>query len=141
MRAALLSFLLFGAALAPGVASAQSATTRAAVTESTSNALGEPNTVVAETALTPPAPIAETVPSERHRHAVWTPGYWGWEEARFVWHHGRYRTPPERGMRWVEPRWMARPHGWALVSGGWTAEPEPEPEPFVAWPGRRPARD
>lgn len=142
MKSVLLSLLLLGASLTPAVAAAQAMSptlTKAATAGAASSEPAvstDPPSIVAETTLSPPAPIQEAEPSERPRHGVWTPGYWGWEGDYFVWHEGRVRAPPEAGMRWVEPRWMARSNGWALTSGGWTSEPVVEPREFVAQPGR-----
>src|SRR5437762_3094055 len=125
MKSAFLSFLLLGASLAPGLASAQSMTHKHLMSAEPSMTEPDlfaspapmPNAVVAETAIAPPAPLPEIQPAEHHHDAVWTAGYWSWEHDRFVWNAGRFRAPPRDGMNWVAPRWTARNNGWALTAG------------------------
>lgn len=71
----------------------------------------------------PPPPVAERPTRERpHARAVWTPGYWEWDQddARFVWVAGSWRVPPA-GTVWVSGRWLHDTGGWYWSPGGWQA--------------------
>ena len=43
----------------------------------------------------PPPPRAEARPPQPSVHATWTPGYWHWHAARWVWIGGSWEVPPE----------------------------------------------
>ena len=78
-------------------------------------------TVVAPTA--PPPPRDE--PSAREEvapapEAVWAPGQWQWDGARWVWVTGAWRLPPRQGMAWQAPRWRSEDRGFVFVPGGWS---------------------
>ena len=49
-------------------------------------------------ALSPPAPVVETIPPPPVPGSVWTPGYWSWNGVEYVWVPGSLRP----GGRWFE---------------------------------------
>ncbi len=55
-------------------------------------------------------------------NAVWTPGYWQWNGAAYVWIAGAYRVPPSAGQRWTPSTWRVGVggRGAVFVPGGWT---------------------
>lgn len=69
--------------------------------------------------IAPPAPIVEVAPAVPALGYVWTPGYWNWNGARYIWIRGAYALPPRVGAAFVPGRWVARPRGWAFVRGHW----------------------
>ena len=69
--------------------------------------------------LAPPAPVAETPPPPPAPAAVWTPGYWSWDGARYVWVPGQYVVPPFPGAIWVGGRWVHSGPHWGWVDGHW----------------------
>lgn len=69
--------------------------------------------------VAPPAPVAETIPPPPTPGSVWTPGFWSWNGARFVWVPGRYVIPPFPAAVWVGGRWMHYGHRWAWRDGRW----------------------
>ena len=69
----------------------------------------------------PPAPRHE-VYSVRDRPGpdyVWVDGYWAGEPGHYTWVEGRWDRPPQRGARWVAPRWDHRDGRYVFVRGYW----------------------
>lgn len=65
-----------------------------------------------------PAPQPE-VAYYTARKAVWTPGYWMWNGAGYVWIAGSWRIPEAAGMTWVAPTWRPSRRGTSIyVPGG-----------------------
>ncbi len=53
------------------------------------------------------------------RKAVWTPGYWMWNGAGYLWIVGSWRIPETTGMTWVAPTWRPSRRGTSIyVPGG-----------------------
>ena len=50
---------------------------------------------------------------------VWTPGYWRWTGADYVWVSGRWVMPPQATAVWVRGHWVHRTGGWVWVAGHW----------------------
>ena len=69
--------------------------------------------------IAPPAPIVETPPPPPAPAAVWTPGYWSWDGARYVWVPGQYVVAPFPGAIWVGGRWVHSGPHWGWVDGHW----------------------
>ena len=69
--------------------------------------------------LTPPPPVVETPPPPPVAGQVWTPGYWSWDGARYVWVPGRYVVAPFPDAVWVGGRWVHRGPRWGWVDGHW----------------------
>jgi len=69
--------------------------------------------------VTPPPPVVETPPSPPVAGQVWTPGYWSWDGARYVWVPGRYVVAPFPDAVWVGGRWVHRGPRWGWVDGHW----------------------
>jgi hypothetical protein len=70
-------------------------------------------------ALSPPAPVVETIPPAPAPGTVWTPGYWSWNGVEYVWVPGQYVVAPFPGAVWIGGRWVARGHHWTWVDGRW----------------------
>lgn len=72
----------------------------------------------------PPAPKVDTAPQPdvayyTARRAVWTPGYWMWNGAGYIWITGSWRIPEATGMTWVAPTWRPTRRGTSIyVPGG-----------------------
>jgi hypothetical protein len=67
----------------------------------------------------PPAPRVEVAPVVAVRKAVWTPGYWMWNGAGYIWIAGSWRIPEAAGMTWVAPAWRPSRRGGSIyVPGG-----------------------
>jgi len=70
--------------------------------------------------VSPPAPRVEAVPAlPVAGYYVWTPGYWRWDGARYVWIPGIYVAPPHAGAVWVPGHWVAGRRGWVWAGGHW----------------------
>ncbi len=69
----------------------------------------------------PPAPRAEATPPPRPALA-WTPGYWQWDGARWLWIAGAWRQPPSPSATWIPDCWLRRAAGAVFLPGGWSVE-------------------
>jgi hypothetical protein len=73
-----------------------------------------------------PPPVVKVEPAPQPevayytaRRAVWTPGYWMWNGAGYVWIAGSWRIPEATGMTWVAPTWRPSRRGTSIyVPGG-----------------------
>jgi hypothetical protein len=81
--------------------------------------VASPASVGFSVALSPPAPVVETVPPPPTPGGAWTPGYWSWDGVKYVWVPGQYAVPPFPGAVWIGGRWV--PHGarWVWLNGHW----------------------
>ena len=70
-------------------------------------------------ALTPPAPIVETVPPPPAPGTVWTRGYWSRDGVKYVWVAGQYVVAPFPDALWIGGRWVHRGDHWTWVDGHW----------------------
>lgn len=77
-------------------------------------------TVEAPRAPPPPRDERGAQQDKPAREAVWTPGYWHWDGARFSWVAGAWRIPPSPQHRWAPAAWIRGRAGLRLVPGGWT---------------------
>jgi hypothetical protein len=50
---------------------------------------------------------------------IWTPGYWPWNGATYVWVSGSWVRPPRTTAVWVPGHWVSRGAGWVWVPGHW----------------------
>jgi hypothetical protein len=66
----------------------------------------------------PPAPVTETVTVAPHPGWLWHPGYYRWEENKYVWTAGEW-TEPRPGYRWEPHAWVKEGKGWRLREGEW----------------------
>jgi len=67
----------------------------------------------------PPAPRTEVIgvaPSTSH---VWVPGYWSYQNGRWVWIKGHYEVRPRLNATWVPGHWDRTTRGWAWTPGHW----------------------
>jgi hypothetical protein len=69
--------------------------------------------------VAPPAPVVEVVPVAPAVGYVWTPGYWAWGAAAYVWRPGRYVLPPYAGAAWVPGLWGVRGGGYVWAGDHW----------------------
>jgi len=67
----------------------------------------------------PPAPVPVRARTAAARRLVWTPGYWQWDGARFVWIAGAWQVAPADGAAWVPESWQVRGPGFVFVPGRW----------------------
>ncbi len=71
-------------------------------------------------AVAPPAAIVETPPPPPPTTGgIWTPGYWSWNGAMYVWVPGHYAIAPYPGAVWVAGRWVPDGPRWAWADGHW----------------------
>ena len=66
----------------------------------------------------PPAKI-EVAPVIPVSGFVWHPGYWRWEEGRYIWIPGAFIAPPQPRAIWVPSHWTPAPGGWVWAAGYW----------------------
>jgi hypothetical protein len=71
-------------------------------------------TPVRPAAATPVRPAQVAPPA-----VVWTPGFWQWDGARWVWVAGVWQRPPQPGATWQPDRWQPRGGGAVFLPGGW----------------------
>lgn len=67
--------------------------------------------------IAPPALRVETIPTLRAGY-VWAPGYWGWNNHRYVWHRGR-QMRARNGYHYAPPRWEQNGNRWRYHDGAW----------------------
>src|SRR5262244_2772616 len=67
----------------------------------------------------PPPPKVEAVPVVPVAGYIWRPGYWRWEENRYVWVPGAYMTAPRPHVVWIPGHWTPAGGGWVWVAGYW----------------------
>ncbi len=67
----------------------------------------------------PPAPRHEAIPVAPGESAVWIPGYWTYQNTRWVWVAGHYEARPHPGAAWVPGHWDHTHHGWVWSPGHW----------------------
>ncbi|GHG68230.1 YXWGXW repeat-containing protein [Comamonas sp. JC664] len=67
----------------------------------------------------PPPLRVEHAPPPPAPSYVWTPGYWYWAGASYVWVGGMWAAPPRPGFVYVSPRWVQRGPSWYFSAGGW----------------------
>lgn len=67
----------------------------------------------------PPPMLVEAPPPQPYPDAVWTGGYWVWQE-RWVWSAGRWSAPPRPRFLWVEPYYEHRGDVVIFVPGFWS---------------------
>jgi hypothetical protein len=71
--------------------------------------------------VAPPPMLVEVPPPSPFSGAVWTGGYWGWHQSRWVWCAGRWSAPPRPDYVWVQPYYEHRDGAVVFVSGFWAA--------------------
>jgi hypothetical protein len=70
--------------------------------------------------IAPPPVVVETPPPPPPGPGyVWTPGYYRWDGAAYVWVPGAWVIAPWPGARWVGPHWAHHRGGYAFVAGHW----------------------
>ena len=67
----------------------------------------------------PPPPRVETVPVAPVTGYVWRPGYWRWDEGRYLWIPGAYIVAPQPLAAWISGHWVPAGGGWMWVAGYW----------------------
>jgi hypothetical protein len=66
----------------------------------------------------PPAPQVESPGSPPGPNAIWIPGHWQWQDARYQWVPGRWEIPPS-GASYVPGRHKRTSAGWVWEPGRW----------------------
>ena len=68
----------------------------------------------------PPAPIAESIPSQPVSNAVWIPGYWNFDNGNsYAWTAGRWEIPPQNTRSFQPPQWRRQGNGYVYVRAYW----------------------
>ena len=67
----------------------------------------------------PPALREETPPTRPAANAVWTAGFWQWDETAWVWVKGSWQLPPQPAATWRPAEWRIEASGAVFVPGGW----------------------
>ena len=71
----------------------------------------------------PPPPIRyEVMPPMPAEGFVWTDGYWGVRDRRYVWVPGAWQRPPYPGAYWTHPHYDHYREGWQVHEGHWDRE-------------------
>jgi hypothetical protein len=69
---------------------------------------------------TPPAPpMTEVVTVPPSPSALWIPGYWAYDGARYVWVAGHWEIPPPNCHAYVAPYWAYQGGDYRYVRGYW----------------------
>jgi hypothetical protein len=68
----------------------------------------------------PPPMLEEEMPPQPYPDAIWTGGYWVWQD-NWVWARGRWSLPPRRDYRWVHPYYEHRGDSVIFIGGFWAA--------------------
>ena len=73
----------------------------------------------------PPAPVYQPVPPPPAPNYVWVPGYYRFDDGRYVWVSGRYQRSPYPAALWVHGygghHGKGHGHGeWYWVPGYWS---------------------
>lgn len=67
----------------------------------------------------PPARVEMAGPPPADTY-VWVPGYWTYQNSRWVWLPGRYELAPHSGATWVPGHWDRNEHHqWYWTPGHW----------------------
>lgn len=81
--------------------------------------------------LTPPTVRVETVPVRPQPTAIWTPGYYRFDEPTqaYAWVPGTWQIPPSRNVMWVAPHYVHRVDGtYDYFSGHWATRHQADEE-------------
>ena len=66
----------------------------------------------------PPPLLIENPPPPPYPDAIWTEGYWVWQD-NWVWARGRWLAPPRPGYRWMRPYYEHRGDSVIFINGFW----------------------
>jgi hypothetical protein len=75
--------------------------------------------VVTEAPPAPPAPPAETITAPPAPNALWIPGYWTFDGARYTWTAGHWEVPPPNARTYVAGHWENQGNVPVYVQGTW----------------------
>src|SRR6185369_17820841 len=50
---------------------------------------------------------------------VWVPGFWTYQNARWIWMPSHWQVPPQSGEAWIEGHWDRNNQGWVYTPGHW----------------------
>jgi hypothetical protein len=68
----------------------------------------------------PAPPMTEVIPPSPAPNALWLPGYWSYDGARYLWTQGRWEIPPPGVQTYVAAHWESRSSGaFVFVPGYW----------------------
>jgi hypothetical protein len=67
----------------------------------------------------PPAPPAETITASPAPNALWIPGYWTFDGARYTWTAGHWEIPPPNARTYVASHWENQNGVPVFVQGSW----------------------
>jgi len=80
---------------------------------------GSAEVAVSAAAAPPPLPDEETQPVSADAGSYWTPGFWYWGGAAYVWVPGAWRRPPSVGLLWTPPYWSFADGRYLFHPGYW----------------------
>lgn len=75
--------------------------------------------VITEAPPPPPAPPTETITAAPAPNALWIPGYWTYDGARYGWTSGRWEIPPANAHTYVAAHWENQGGTPVYVQGSW----------------------
>jgi hypothetical protein len=67
----------------------------------------------------PPSPRVEVQTVAPGPGYIWTPGYWRWTGADYVWVGGSWVVRPRPTAVYARGHWERRPGGWVWIGGHW----------------------
>jgi WXXGXW repeat (2 copies) len=71
---------------------------------------------------TPPPLRYEARPAMPGQGYIWTEGYWGVQNGRYVWVRGNWQRPPYDGAYYSHPHYDHYQQGWQFHEGHWDHE-------------------
>jgi len=74
---------------------------------------------VIESSPPPPPASAEAVSAPPAPNALWVPGYWSFDGARYIWITGQWEIPPPNAGAFIVAHWEGRGDGYVYVPGYW----------------------
>jgi hypothetical protein len=60
--------------------------------------------------------VIGVAPAPEH---VWSPGYYRWDGAGYIWVAGHWEARPRARAVWVPGHWRHTRHGWYWIEGHW----------------------
>jgi hypothetical protein len=67
----------------------------------------------------PPPAVADVVPPAPAPNALWIPGYWTYDGARYTWVAAHWEMPPPNAHAYVVAHWEDRGSAYAFIPSYW----------------------